>query len=191
MDKEHLLLRRLLRRAIHMCAPIGLVYYLIPDRLWLLNVPTEYFLYAILILVIVIEIVRLTFNISIFGLRKYEDKRLAAYAWAGFAMIPALLYFPKEFVIPIFFGMGWVDPLIGEIRKHKPEFYPYVPILVYALIMIICLRKFSSFKMILYTIIGTATAISVEYPKLKYIDDDFLMIMVPLVVLTGVQYFLF
>ncbi len=41
---------------------------------------------------------------------------------------------------------------------------------------------------ILFTAVATISAISAEHYKLKYVDDDFLMIVIPLIALTIIDF---
>jgi len=86
-------------------------------------------------------------------------------------------------------GMGLIDPLIGEIQHHQPELYPYVPFLAWSLLAMPLLSILSDFSLpmiITLSTIGATSAILAEYPTLR-IDDDFLMIIVPLFVLYGIE----
>jgi ABC-type amino acid transport system permease subunit len=85
--------------------------------------------------------------------------------------------------------MGWTDPLIGELRRHWKRAYPILPLTVYFLIIMVCLTLFSNIPLLVQILLASLTttvAILVEYPQFKYVDDDFLMLVIPLMVLTGV-----
>jgi len=178
------------RRAFHLCAPLFLVYYLFPDDMWGIGISNQAFLLFCFAILMVVEGVRLARGRVFFGLREYEKKQLSAYAWAGIAITIAFLFFPPVFVVVVVIGMGWTDPLIGELRRHWKKAYPALPIAVYFIITVVCLWLFSDiplFVMLFLASLTTAVAILVEYPQIKAVDDDFLMLIVPLVVLTGVH----
>ncbi|MGM0405425.1 MAG: hypothetical protein ACQEQM_04720 [Thermoplasmatota archaeon] len=173
----------LLRRIIHSMTWIVLVYYLLPEQIF------GYYKRSLLIILVVsilaFEGLRLYNEWHIFGMRDYEKKQIAAYAWATMAAGIALVLFPMHLNMVCFIGMGMVDPLIGELKYHAPEFYPYVPLLTWGIIGIIILylvTPYSFALILLMSIIGSITAISAEYPSI-IIDDDFLMVIVPLIVL--------
>ena len=177
------------RRGFHLCAPLFLVYYLFPEDMWGLDVSNKGFIIIIFTLLMIFEAIRLGTGRVFFGLREYERKQLSAYAWASIAITIAFLFFPPVFVICAVVGMGWTDPLIGELRKHWKKAYPLLPLAVYFVITVACLSLFSDMQFILILFLASLTtvvAILVEYPRLKYIDDDFLMLLIPLLVLTGV-----
>ena len=173
------------RRGFHLCAPVILLYYVVPDTfLWL---PKYMWVLIVLAAILTLEAVRLATGKVFFGLRDYEKGQLSAFAWAGIGAAIALLFFPPPFVICTVVGLGWTDPLIGEMRKKKKmNYYPALPLLVYFLIVVGSLLLFSDI-MLLSTLIlagiGSVVAIVIEKPRLP-VDDDFLMLVVPLIVLT-------
>jgi hypothetical protein len=157
--------------------------------MWGLGVSNKEFIILIFILLMIFEAFRLGTGRIFFGLRDYERNQLSAYAWAAIAITIAFLFFPPVFVICAVVGLGWTDPLIGELRKHWKEAYPTLPIVVYFLIIIGCLHLFSDIPLLVQLFLAgltTVVAILVEYPKLIYVDDDFLMLIIPLIVLAGV-----
>ncbi len=179
---------RLTRRIIHSMVWIVLVYYLVPDPLF--GYPRDVFLIIILAVVLVFEGLRLYFGFSVYGMRDYEKRQLASYGWAAIAAAITLLFFPMHLAFVCLLGMGLIDPLIGEIQHHKPELYPYIPFMAWSLLAMFLfsiLADFSLPMIITFSMIGAASAILAEYPTLR-IDDDFLMIIIPLFVLQGLEW---
>ena len=187
MEKPHLF-----RRLFHMTASFYLAYYLLPEELF----PGFFRWYGVVILVAIalfVEAVRLKTGRLVFGMRKYESKQISAYAWFALGMGLALLFFDMIFVVPVVIGMATIDPIIGEIRHRKKELYPGIPSLLYAIIMFICLFLLADMEIwiiVLFTLVGTIVAIYTESWKIKEIDDDFLMIIVPLLALSVLNYFI-
>lgn len=182
MDKAHIF-----RRIFHLCAPLFLVYYLFPEDMWGLGISSSIFVVIILVIVLAFEGIRLATGRVFFGLRKYEKGRLSAYAWAGIAITLAFLFFPPVFVICAIVGMGWTDPLIGELRLRWKGAYPSLPLTVYFLIVMCCLLLYSEINIIaagFLACLASYSAVHVEAKKFKQVDDDFLMLIVPLLVLT-------
>jgi len=180
MDRAHLF-----RRLFHLCAPLILLYYIVPDIfLWL---PKFWWVLIVLACLLIVEAVRLGTGKVFFGLREYEGKQLSAYAWAGIGITLGFYFFPPAFVACAVFGIGWIDPLIGEMRKRKKmRYYPYVPLLAYVLIVLGCLLTLTDIELPTILILGavaSASAIAIEKPRLP-VDDDFLMLIVPLIILT-------
>lgn len=184
---------RLFRRLFHLTGAFYLVYYILPEEL----IPGFFKWYGVVILVctaLIIEVVRLKSKKIVYGMRKYEKKQISAYAWFAMGMGIALLFFPMQFVVPVVIGMAVIDPLIGEIRFRKKELYPIAPSILYGIIMFVCLFLLSDMQiwiLVPFTIVGTICAIYAESWNIKAIDDDFLMIVVPLMVLFALDYLLF
>ncbi len=180
MDRGHVF-----RRMFHLCAPGILVYYFFPGTF--LGISKEAWLILGLILLLVLEAGRLFRGKVFFGMRDYEKTQISAYAWAGMGVTIALLAFPMPFVICAVVGLGWTDPIIGELRKRKRmTYYPWMPLLFYFLIVFGCLVLFSDIPWLAIVIlasVGSLGAIAVEKPKIP-VDDDFLMLVLPLIVMT-------
>ncbi len=128
---------------------IVLVYYLVPDQLF--GYSKNVFLVLILTGILIFEGFRLYFGFSVYGMRDYEKRQFASYAWASIAAAITLLFFPIHLAFVCLLGMGLIDPLIGEIQQKRPGFYPYVPFLAWVLLASIMLAFFSDFS--LYVII--------------------------------------
>ena len=182
----------LFRRMFHLASPVFLLYYWIPEDLG--HPTTRITREAILLLavgtVLTVDVVRLALRIPVFGLRKYEAGRLSAYAWGTIGLALGLVLFPAILVIPVFCGMAWIDPLCAWSRATGR--YPWLPVAAYA----------GAFGFLLATIgseldpleigalvgIGTPVALVAEYADIRTVDDDFLMTIVPLLVLTPLLY---
>ncbi len=182
MDEDHLL-----RRIIHSMTWIVLVYYLIPSEI--AGYSKRSLLIILVVSILAFEGLRLYQGWHIFGMRDYEKKQIAAYAWAAMAAGIALVLFPMHLNIVCFVGMGVVDPLIGELKYHAPRFNPIIPLLTWGSLCIMLLFLFTSYTLpiiLAFSIVGSIVAVSAEYPSI-IIDDDFLMVMIPLVVLYTIE----
>jgi hypothetical protein len=166
-----------------MLAPIFLVYYAVPDPLWEGGPNRELILVAMLVLVLVVEAIRLTFKPQILGMRGYESTRMSAFSWVAIGMTIAFLFFPLEYAAPALIGMGWVDPLCGELRRVDSRLYPALPLVVYFLIAFLTMSYLIGInvQVLVASLVATVLAISIEKPRLKHLDDDFLMLVVPLI----------
>lgn len=178
----------ILRRAVHLCTPAFLVFYLLPDPLWEGGITRVQGLLIVLATVMVFEGARLLMRIEIPGMRDYEYGRMSAAAWAAIGMTIAFLFFPLEYAAPAFFGMGWVDPLIGELRSRGSVMYPWLPSIVYFLIVLIALTLLVGIgaEVVVASLTATVVGIGVERMRTRYVDDDFLMLVVPLVTIAVV-----
>ena len=132
MDWGHIL-----RRLVHMSSPIFLIYYWLPDPLWPGGPGRQFGLVFALFLTLVFEAVRMTKQLEIIGMRPYESNRMSAAAWAGIALAFSMLFFPLKVVAPVLFGMAWIDPLCGELRKRNSRLYPNLPKVAYFVLVLV------------------------------------------------------
>jgi hypothetical protein len=180
----------LFRKAFHLCAPAFLVYYLVPVDAWgwMPSVdgflePREVLLLAVLAVVLAEEAIRLKMGWSVFGMRPYERGKMAAHAWAGTGLAIGFLLFPQAMVVAVTFGMAWVDPMMGFLRKRRPNLYPIVPILAYWAIASVALLAQAAMHPVLgveIAFVAACAAVLCESPRLDHLDDDFLLLTVPL-----------
>ncbi len=179
---------QVLRRLVHVSAPVFLVYYYLPDPVFPGLFGKQPGLFLFLALILVIEALRLYFSPNIIGMRDYENHRISAAAWTALALTFALAFFPIEIALPVVLGMGWIDPLMGIMRARKSKYYPLVPVVLYFTLMIVPLTYFFGLTpvVMIASIVATFLGIESELKKNWYIDDDFLMIVVPLLSLFAI-----
>lgn len=177
------------RRAFHLFTPFWLTYYLLPHDLDM-GVAREYLVIAFLAAILIVEAVRLSMKLSIPGIREYEIGRPAAYALGGLGIGLGLLFFPMVVTVVAVAGMAWVDPICGITRKKG--WYPATPLLAYFILALttFILLEVELMISIFMAGVGAIVAIAAERPNLKMIDDDFVMIILPLVVLGGIWFLL-
>jgi hypothetical protein len=173
------------RRTFHVISPIFLAYYILPETLadgisrtsvTLLFVGTA----------ACIEIARIALSLPLLGLRPYEGRRVSAY-FQGLLGLAIGLFLVRDpaIVVPVFLGMAWIDPLAALARKKN---WPRV------LVVAAYFGLFLGTEIVMNTVPGlgwqfafailaTAAAMIVEGPKLRQLDDDLLMLVVPMAVL--------
>lgn len=181
MDRE-----AVLRRIVHLSAPLYLVYYLLPSPLWSGGPSREIGLVAILLIVLSAEALRLYLGFRVPGLRGYEVKRISAGAWAAIGMAFAMLFFPLSLTAPAIFGMAFIDPLISRLRTTR--WYPWMPLLAHFLLTLSILLLFygPSLRPLLAATLASPLAVGVEALRCQRVDDDFLMVVVPLLGMAAV-----
>ena len=172
------------RRAFHIASPVFLGYYLLPPdlggRISLTSVTLLFVGTAACI-----EIARIALGIRLFGMRPYEGQRLSAYA-QGLSGLAFGLFVIQDYriVVPVFVGMAWIDPLAALSRRREwPRILPTATYFVLFLGTALLLGAFSLSHALLFGAVTTATAMVVEGPKLPQLDDDLLMLVVPMTVL--------
>jgi len=173
----------ILRKTAHMCAPLFALAYLIPDDPGMIS--RDVLAIVLWLVFLFVEIYRIHSGKEFPGLRPYESKRPSAAFQMCTAFLIMILFFPVEYAFPLLLGFGITDPLIGILRKRGSKMYPAVPLLVYFMIMSVSLSiSFElSFRIIAISLLVTISAISAESYRNRIVDDDFLMLFVPLMVL--------
>ncbi len=168
------------RRAFHTFAACFVAYYLIPentgDLLWLYVAKRAVVVFAMCILIFV-EAIRLNGIIKtevFFGLRLYERKRVCSYLYFGLASSLLLLLFPQAIAVPCILAAAIVDPVMGELRRVAQKWVP----VVFGSIL-----SFGFFLVCNYSplpaALGACLVVLGETGANKYVDDDFLMQMLP------------
>ena len=180
MDWGHVL-----RRLVHISSPLFLIYYWLPDPLWAGGPGRQIGLLVALLATLVFEAFRIAKQLNIIGMRPYESERMSAAAWAGIALFIAFLFFPIEISAPALFGMAWIDPLCGELRKRNSRLYPNLPKIAYfALVTAVMIATVGlSIGVLVAAVLAAQVAISVEKTKTRFLDDDFTMLVIPLIVI--------
>ncbi len=174
----------LFRRLFHLASPVFLAYYWIPPSL-AGGLTRQGLLLLFLGSALCVEVARIALGIPVFGMRHYEAARFSAYAWGTIGLALGLLFFPPVLVIPAFCGMAWIDPLAAWSRRTGR--YPWPPAAGYAVAFAGVLSAFGSLtpgEAAALTAIAVPVALLAEYPDIRVVDDDFLMTVVPLLVLT-------
>lgn len=178
--------RHLFRRVFHTFAASFLIYYSLPNELWI-NTLKFYIPIVIVIFALIIEYLRIKGWIKashFFGLRTYEEKRPAGYLYFGVATLILLLFFPQQIAIPCILCACFSDPIIGEIRHHLGIKEAYV------IGFIICMFFFGLtwfradiWILVLVSILGGSGALVGEVKKFWFIDDDFMIQILPAILI--------
>jgi len=176
------------RRAFHVISPVFLGYYLLPESLGGGITRTSVTLLVVGIAAC-IEIARIALGIRLFGMRPYEGQRVSAYFQGAVGLAVGLLLVPySAIVVPVFLGMAWIDPFAALARKRT---WPRV-LVVGAYFGLFLGTEFvmnavpSLTWQFVLALIATAAAMLVEGPKHPRVDDDLLMLLVPMALLWAV-----
>ncbi len=175
-----------LRRAIHIASPVLLGYYFLPDDLGI-GVPKVLVAALLWVATLILELLRLLGRLEILGIRDYERGQISAYFWGGTGLFLGLALFPPAFVVVAMFGMAWIDPLCALTRRRGG--YPWVPLLAYLILAAVGLTLLTALTLpavLALALIGAVVAVAAEYPRLRWIDDDFTMFMASLIAMTAV-----
>lgn len=174
------------RRVFHTFAASFLFYYLLPDEEWM-NAIKIVVPISIVFCMIVIEYRRLRGTLDhqrFFGLRSYEKKQPASYLYFGIAVVLLFLLFPQQIAIPCILCASFTDPIIGETRHYFGKTRAYaIGFIVSLFFFFITWYQADWWILILVSVIGAAGALIGEAKKLRLIDDDFMIQMLPALLL--------
>ena len=170
------------RRVFHTFGASFLIYYMLPEIHWM-NILKFWLPILAIIFFTALEILRVKGKISsghFFCLKEYEKNRFGSYLYFGFAVAILLLFFPQQIAIPCILCGCIVDPIIGEARfKFGKKWAYYLGFLVSMLLFVLIWYKADVTLMLVVSIVGGLGAVVGEAKKFWLLDDDFMIQMVP------------
>ncbi len=175
------------RRFNHTIAACFVIYFLFPIEI--LSLQRRYFIILFWLLVVAIEMARLTKGIKILGMRDYEKDRIASFVWfaSGSCLLLGMYemgFFPQSLVIATIIMAAYTDPVIGEATKKWGDKNGIICGLVCSFII----YQFIVGNLF-YSIIGSIVAVISERPKIKWFDDDLAMQVIPMIILYILNWF--
>jgi len=174
------------RRVFHAFGASFLFYYMLPDEEWI-NFLKLWIPPAIIAFALLLEILRLKGKISsehFFGLRFYEKNRIGSYVFFAVAILILLTFFPQQIAIPCILCACIADPVMGEIRFHFNMKYVYITgFLICMSFFMIAWYKADIFVMFLVSITGAWGAVIGETKKFWWLDDDFMIQILPAILI--------
>lgn len=175
------------RRVFHTFGAAFLVYYILPNDIGWINLAKLWVPLGIVVFTILLEYLRVSGKLDskhFFGLRMYEKDRAGSYVFFGVAILLLLLFFPQQIALPCILCACIADPIMGEIRFRFEKKYVYiVGFVVCLLFFMITWYKAAVWLMLLASIIGALGAVIGEVKKFWWMDDDFMIQMLPAVLL--------
>jgi hypothetical protein len=173
------------RRVVHLLTPCFLVYYLLPDEIFAID--KRFGLVLVVVFALLVDGLRAIRGWEVIGARPYEKRRISSATWAGLGLMLAFMYFPQHFVVPVVFGMAWIDPLMGEVRKRKrvDPLVVGIPVytVIFAVIHIVLFPQFTVLTAAEWALVAALSATLIEQYGPLWLDDDLSMIIVPLLLL--------
>ena len=174
------------RRVFHTFAASFLFYYLLPEG-DLMNSIKIFVPIILVICMVVVEYRRLRGSLDhqrFFGLRSYEKKRPASYLYFGIAVVLLFLLFPQQIAIPCILCASFSDPIIGEARYYLGNKKAYtIGFLISLFFFLITWYQAAWWVLIPVSLLGASGALLGEAKKLRFIDDDFMIQMLPALLL--------
>ncbi|MBJ63988.1 MAG: hypothetical protein CMB55_04220 [Euryarchaeota archaeon] len=174
----------LFRRVFHIgMSIIPFVYFEYADDLSdYISINQMQLVSSLVIALVLSEAVRLKLGITIFGQRDYESKQVSALAWGGLAVGLTFLALPEspELVWPLILSLSLGDPFLGEVRRkgYESKTVFISGSFFIAMIWIACWVQLST--PIWLVAIMAPLCVASEWPRLRYIDDNATMLLIPL-----------
>jgi dolichol kinase len=180
--------RHLARRALHAAVSLAVLYYWFPERVVEIGLSKQEIAVAGVAVMAAIEAVRLRRKAIVFPMRDYERSQIAGHLWFVFGCLVALLFFPQRFAMITILGTAFVDPLEGEIRARDSirRYADAAGFAAWCVVAVGCILAVPLATPLVLVPLGAALAVLAEAKKVKQIDDNFLMNIVPLLGLTTV-----
>ncbi|OGO95432.1 MAG: hypothetical protein A3F10_03080, partial [Coxiella sp. RIFCSPHIGHO2_12_FULL_42_15] len=182
------------RRLVHVSMLlIPLVYYAYGESIaGFFSLSTHFFLLILLVVVMLVECLRLRLGLVIFGQRRHEARHISSFSWGMIGILLVLLISPsRSFSIPIIWCLALVDPLLGELRHLMKRVIEIEIIGVAASLAIwwICGSWWLGLSPWWGVFMAPLTIVA-EWIQLKWIDDNALMLLIPLAVIKVVEQFM-
>jgi len=171
------------RRAFHAFGASFLVYYMVPTNIEWIALLKFWIPILIVIFALTLELLRIKGKISsnhFFGLRMYEQNRVGSYLFFGIGILILLIFFPQQIAVPCILCACLADPIMGEVRYRlgKKEVY-LIGFLVCMLFFVITWYKAELWIILLVAIVGATGAVIGETKKFWWLDDDFMIQLLP------------
>lgn len=113
---------------------------------------------------------------AFFGLREYERRRISGYVYFGIATVSLVYLFPQPLAVACILGAAIGDPIIGEIRRMGHVRASLVAGLAFVLACFLLVGFHP-----LLAVFGAAVMVGAENVKIRWLDDDLLMPLLPAV----------
>ena len=170
------------RRFNHTVAACFVIYFLFPEKI--LGLDRIYLVFTFWFGVLLIEYFRLNKVFTLDGMRDYESSRVAGFVWFATGTCFILLFyeigvFPKVFAISTIIMASYADPVIGEMNSRYGTRGGFIGGLITSFVIYQLL-----IGVLFYSLIGSIVAVIIEKPKFRWLDDDLLIQIFPITVMT-------
>lgn len=170
------------RRILHILGCAFIAYYFFPE-ITVYSISKSYILLIVLLIIFVIELKRIQSNRSHILdslIREYENNRPASYTYFAFGSILLLLIFPQYITIPCILSAAFCDPITGILKqKNKKLTGIFIGFIISFIIFSIVWSSTPIWIMFIASLSGASSLIYAENISSFYIDDDFLMQVLP------------
>jgi hypothetical protein len=169
-----------------MLSSLFVVYYWVPERIAEVDLTRQQIAILGLSLFAVFEAYRIHRGWVFLGLREYERKWVAGYFWGASGYVLALLLFPQRLAMLTILGTTLVDPVLGELRTTTLRRWgPALGFALWCAIAAVLILVVPLNTPWFFVPLGAAMAVAAEAQRVRFVDDNFVMNIVPLLGLTA------
>jgi hypothetical protein len=171
------------RRLLHLVGGLVVLYYVLPPGVFVVITTEEALLFG-LAFVLALELLREVAGLEMPTVRAVERERVASFAYFAVALVVAVLLLPAPIGAAVVLGTALIDPLIGELRR-SPRWraaYPGLPVVAFAALAFGVFTVMSPWpfgERFLLALGAGFAAVACEYPKVRWVDDDLVMTLLP------------
>ncbi|MDA8609751.1 hypothetical protein N9X79_00165 [Euryarchaeota archaeon] len=173
----------ILRRAIHLgMSFLPLIYFewgeSVADSL---DLTLPQFVSCVVFLLFAAEGTRLKFGLTIYGQREYEARQISALGWGAFGIGLVFLLAPtEEYIWPLILSLSLGDPFLGEMRRKGMTTRNVIvsSTLFLFLVWVACWHFVQTPLWLAF--LFAPLCVASEWPRLRYIDDNATMVLIPL-----------
>lgn len=138
---------------------------------------------AIFFLLFIFEFLRARFPFLLFAQRMNENNRISAFSWTVFSLGMILIFSPSEaYSYAIIVSCALVDPWLGEMRAREANklLSLAIGITIVFLVWYFAARIYHISP--LWAFLMAPLTVALEWFKTAWIDDNALMLLVPLII---------
>ena len=175
----------LLRRGIHLAMSfLPFLYFEFgEDVADMVSLTLEQVVSCVILLAVFGEALRLRMGWAVVGQRSYEAKQVSALAWGALGVGMVFLLTPNPaYAYPLILSLSLGDPLLGELRRKGSSTQTVILAGVLGIAVIWAGCAYLVETPWLFVPLMAPICVAAEWPRLRYIDDNATMLLIPLAV---------
>ena len=175
----------LLRRGIHLAMSfLPFLYFEFgEDVADMASLTLEQVVSCVILLAVFGEALRLRMGLTVVGQRSYEAKQVSALAWGALGVGMVFLLTPDPaYAYPLILSLSLGDPLLGELRRKGSSTQTVILAGVLGIAVIWAGCAYLVETPWLFVPLMAPICVAAEWPRLRYIDDNATMLLIPLAV---------
>ena len=140
-------------------------------------------LIVFLLLVILFELIRVRLGVVLFAQRLHEATHFSAFGWTMLSLGLVLLFSPSSaYSFAIIISCALADPLLGELRARQVDTWKVISAGMVVVLFAWLATAYFYHIAYAWAFLMAPITVAVEWPSLKWIDDNALIMLVPLII---------